>query len=356
MRTELDAAAYGCKRDAMRPLHRLAIQPASWLQNVHMPELRASIAFAGPLVLLALMTACGGEGREPSSTPAAATPTPPASARNVARGVTYCTRNDTALLMDVYLPKQQSDGAPAVLFLHAGAWELGNKTTIGGPVDFDELLARGYVVASIDYRLAGTSKFPAQINDAKCAVRYLRAEAERYGIDPARIGAWGASSGGHLAALLGVLPGGEFEGGGGYEDQSSQVQAVVDMFGPSDLTVPDYVSNADQLSRRVFGADGPDAKEILRRASPVTYVSEDDPPFLIIHGEEDRVVPIWQSEVLVLHLLEQHVSVTFIVVKHAKHGLAPAGGDPEPSITEIQRRVAGFFDETIGARAARLSD
>lgn len=261
--------------------------------------------------------------------------------------MTYCTRDDVALLMDVYFPDEHEDEAPAILFMHAGAWALGDRTTIGGSVEFAELLGRGYVLASIDYRLAPDDKFPAQIQDAKCAVRHLRAEADRYGIDADRIGAWGASSGGHLAALLGVLSAGEFEGAEGH-DESSRVQAVVDMFGPADLTAPDYVASADDLSRRVFDAEGPDAMEKLVRASPVTYVTEDDPPFLIIHGEEDEVVPLSQSRALASQLESAGVPVSLIVVKNAEHGLASTGALQEPSLEEVDRAIADFFDEMLG--------
>lgn len=296
-----------------------------------------------------LLVACRG-GARPSSTPTGPTPTPPPSASRIETGVTYCTRGDVALKMDLYFPKIEGR-APAILFLHAGEWVLGDKTTVGPPIEFQQVVERGYVVASVDYRLAPGAVFPAQLEDAKCAVRYLRAKADDYNIDAGRIAAWGASAGGHLAALLGVVGKSDaFEGSVEYQDQSSAVQAVVDMFGPTDLLAPDYVPNAADISRLVFGAEGPDAADVLRRASPVTYVSPDDPPFLIIHGEADGVVPLSQSQELTDRLRAAGVPAALIVVRNAEHGLSPkmgGGAEPQPSVTEVNEAIGEFLDSAL---------
>jgi hypothetical protein len=226
----------------------------------------------------ATAAACGGNDLPPSSTPLGATPSPPVPAEKVERGVTYCERDGVALQMDVYQPETGEGARPAVLFLHAGAWVMGDKLNTGGIVDFGELLQRGYVVASIDYGLPPDFTFPAQLQNAQCAVRYLRAEAGKHNIDPQRIAVWGASAGGHLAALLGVVDeGAGFAPAGGHEEQSSRVQAVVDLFGPADLQQPAFVPNTDEIARAVFGAEGAGPSPALERASPVTYVSVDDP-------------------------------------------------------------------------------
>lgn len=308
---------------------------------------RRTLAAIVALAAAVLIVACGS-GQRPSSTPAGPTPTPPASAGRVDHGVTYCTRGGIALKMDIYFPERKQDKSPAVLYLHAGAWALGDKTTIGDPIEFEQTVMRGYVVASIDYRLAGQAQFPAQIGDAKCAVRFLRAHADEYGIDKTRVAAWGASAGGHLAALLGLTDASAgFDSGSQYQDQSSRVEAVVDMFGPADLTAPDYVPNAADTSKVVFGASGPDAEEKLRKASPVTYISADDPPFLIIHGDHDDVVPLSQSQELDARLRAAGVKSSLLVVKDAGHGLSPAGGTPNPTVVDINRIIGGFLDNVL---------
>jgi acetyl esterase/lipase len=306
---------------------------------------RYRLAFLLVAFAFALLTACSGDEPPPSSTPTGPTPTPPAAAARVDTGVTYCVRDDVALKMDVYYPQDQPERAPAVLFMHAGAWVLGDKTVIGDDSQFDELLARGFVVASIDYRLAPQHPFPAQIEDAKCAVRHLRAEADTYGIDGERIAAWGASAGGHLAALLGVTgPDAGFEGAGGSEGEASDVQAVVTMFGPADLEAPDFVSIAETAARDVFGVGEAGESDVLHRASPVNYVSAEDPPFLIIHGERDSVVPVNQAVALHAKLQAAGARSTLVLVKNAEHGFESIGGPVTPSIGEIRTLVADFLN------------
>lgn len=297
---------------------------------------------------MSLTLAACDETPTPSSTPAGPTPTPPPQAEEIERGVTYCEHDGVALLMDVYHPHDQDDEAPAIVFLHAGTWVLGDRT-VGPRTEFNEVLTRGYVVASIDYRLGGTSMFPAQIQDAKCAVRHLRAEAERYGIDPDRIAAWGESAGGHIAALLGVT-GDEapWPETGGHEDETSAVQAVVAVSAPFDLEAPDFVPIANRVARTVFGQpEGAGSSEVLRAASPTTYASADDPPFLLVHGDRDGVVPITQSLAMTLRLNDAGGSAEFVVVHNAEHGLAPLDGPTDPPISDVDERIADFLDEAM---------
>jgi acetyl esterase/lipase len=209
-----------------------------------------------------------------------------------------------------------------------------------------DLLRRGYLFASINYRLAPEYKFPAQIEDVKCAVRFLRAHASEYKLNPNRIGAIGTSAGGHLVALLGVSAGAtDLEGKGGWSDQSSRVQAVADLFGPTDLTMG-AGGRAEQLGEAVFGAKSAD-DPVLKRASPVTYVSKDNPPFLMMHGDKDPVVPLRHSESLLMKMKAAGVTSTLVVVTNAGHGFAPVGGEPNPSRTEIGRMIADFFDRSL---------
>lgn len=264
---------------------------------------------------------------------------------SVERDVTYCAVGDVALKMDVYTPETMTSPAPAVIYVHGGGWTDGDKAS-GGAREIQELLARGYLVVAVNYRLAPESKFPAQIEDVKCAVRYLRANVAAYNLDPDRIGAWGNSAGGHLVSLLGVTDAGDgFEGSGGYADQSSRVQAVVDGYGPADL-IQDF-AGFSAWGNRVFGVTE-QSSHIITRASPVTHVSSDDPPFLIVHGEDDALVPPSQSEILYQRLTAAGVPATLVMVENASHGLKPVVGDTiNPSRSEITRIIADFFDEHL---------
>lgn len=208
-----------------------------------------------------------------------------------------------------------------------------------------ELLGRGYLVASIDYRLAPEHPFPAQMEDVTCAVLYLKRNAAELGIDPERIGAYGGSAGGHLASLLGTTGGHGYEGG--ITSLTAEVAAVVDLFGPTDLTV-DFDGASERIITTVFGATDRDSK-VLVQASPVRNVSADDPPFLIIHGELDELVPIEQGEALYEALVAAGVEAEFVPVKNANHGFTPTGGPISPTRVEITRMVADFFDEHLGS-------
>ena len=295
-----------------------------------------------------LLVACGA-GPRPSSTPVGPTPTPPPGTGQVHRGVTYCTRNGVALLMDIYIPQQRADPTPTIVFIHGGDWVLGNRNAISGVSDFAPYIAHGYVVATIDYRLGEQAKVPEQIIDAQCAVRFLRAKAGDYGIDANHIAAMGASAGGHLAALLGVLKGGDqFGAPKEYAKQSSAVQAVVDLFGPTDLQAPDLTALSDNVARTVFGAPHAGPSPILARASPVTYVAPGDPPFLIIHGAEDGAVPVTQSQELAALLAAAGDQQQLIIVQHAGHGLTPVDGTPDPTPAAIVQTILTFLHQTLG--------
>jgi acetyl esterase/lipase len=177
--------------------------------------------------------------------------------------------------------------------------------------------AKGYAVAAINYRFSQHAIFPAQIHDCKAAVRWLRANAVKYQLDPAHFAAWGGSAGGHLVALLGTTAHvKEFEGPGGNMEQSSRVQAVVDWYGPTDfLTV-----GAKDTRTKLLGGDPQQIKEKAIKASPMTYVAKDVAPFLIMHGDADKTVPIAQSETFAAALQKAGADATLVVVKGAGHG------------------------------------
>jgi acetyl esterase/lipase len=263
-------------------------------------------------------------------------------ADSVKREVPYCTNGADTLRLDLYFPKlDKKTIAPLVIYVHGGGWEKGSKNggawlgSIG-----NELLARGYIVAAVDYRLAPEHKWPAFINDVKCAVRFLRANAEKYHVDTNHIGTWGSSAGGHLVAMLGTSDAAAKLEGEHYLDQSSRVQAVVDFFGPSDLRVMTKTAQHEERGRRVFGDDA-----AIKEASPVVHVTKNDPPFLIIHGEEDALVHPEQAKILYDKLKETGVPTKLVMVKSGTHGLL--GRDISPSRDEIVEMVAGFFDEYL---------
>jgi acetyl esterase/lipase len=251
--------------------------------------------------------------------------------------------------MDIYAPAQWVGAPqPAVLFVHGGGWTGGDKASDEGARETADLVKRGYLVAAINYRLAPQFTFPAPIEDVKCAVRFLRGNAARFHLDPDRIGAWGTSAGAHLVSLLGVTNGlAAFEGDGGYADQSSRVQAVVDLYGRADLR-PVPQTRPDLLP--IFGGAAN-----LVPYSPVTYATADDPPFLIVHGARDATVPPELSQEFYQRLQAAGVPVTLVMVKNAGHSFVPTGGPISPSRSEITRIVGDFFDrylrDAVPARA-----
>ncbi len=251
--------------------------------------------------------------------------------------VTYCTPDHLPQKLDIYFPEA---GGPwhVVVYVHGGAWMTGDKSDAldlkGG------MNKRGYLVVSINYRLYPSAKFPDMIEDAKCAVRFLRAHAGEYNLDPQRIAAMGASAGGHLVALLGTA--GQSAGWdvGEYLDQSSRVQAVVVFAGPADLTRP-YPEYLTSTLRDIFGEGQ------LVSGSPVTYVSPDDPPFLIIHGQLDPVVPVEQGLILYERLTEAGVPARLIIVDHANHAFVGVDGEMSPSWDELNQVLLTFWDQNL---------
>ena len=232
--------------------------------------------------------------------------------------VVYARVGDRELKLDLARPDGKGP-FPCVVCLHGGGWRMGDKKDLRGWITF--LADRGYVAASIGYRLAPEATFPAQIEDAKTAVRFLRANAGKYRIDRDRFAALGWSAGGHLACLLGLTdPKCGFEGKT-CTDQSSRVQAVIDYFGPTDLAAygKDLLAQKAMLGPFIGAnyADNPAAHE---KASPLKYVNKDAPPFLIFHGTKDWVVPVEQSRTLAEKLKDFKVPVKLVEVPGEGHG------------------------------------
>ncbi len=319
----------------------------------------------GLMIILHLASGCGAEPAAPTPTITAeptVTASPPtaiptegpsdgpydlAGLGSVRLDITYCTADATPLIMDLYLPTLLPAPAPALVYIHGGGWSRGDRRS-GAEQEVREMVARGYVVAAVDYRLAPEYLFPAQVEDVKCAVRHLRANAVEYQIDRSQIGAWGVSAGGHLASLLGLADANAgFEGDGGYADESSRVQAVVDVCGPADLTQPFSPSSFQGIMiRMVFGTADPSSRT-LKRASPVAHVSGDDPPFLIIHGQEDTVVPPSQSAILFRRLTAAGIPADLILVENADHGFQSDTKAIDPSRLELTQTIVDFFDEHL---------
>jgi acetyl esterase/lipase len=247
----------------------------------------------------------------------------------VERDVTFGRGGSVDLKLDLARPR---DGGPhpAVVILHGGAWRLGDHRMLsmrtrflGGESSLIEYFAaRGFVAVTAQYRLVPSAVFPAQIEDAKAAVRWLRANAGRYGVNPDHIASCGYSAGGHLACLLGVTsPPDGLEGTGGHAEQSSRVQAVVDLFGPTDLAAADWHPDAfEGVLAPLVGGRLADKPDLYRRASPLTYITKDAPPFYIAHGTRDPIVPPAQSKRLADKLREAGVDCRYVEMPGEGHG------------------------------------
>jgi acetyl esterase/lipase len=237
----------------------------------------------------------------------------------VERDVVFAETGKAKLKLDLALP--EGDGPfPVVLCIHGGGWVSGDRRQLSQTI---EALARqGFAAVTCDYRLAPTDHFPAQVEDCKAAVRFLRANAGKYGLDPDRIGAVGFASGGHLACLLGVTGKEDgLEGNGGNADQSSRLQAVVSFFGPTDLTRRDWTHDTETKNLLPFlGGTLAEKPELYRKASPAQYACKDAPPFLFLHGDSDPVVPLRQSELLARKLEEAGGWARVSVVEGEGHG------------------------------------
>jgi acetyl esterase/lipase len=271
----------------------------------------------------------------------------------VVSDVQYCTGGGKPLLMDVFVPTQPiRKPTPAVLWIHGGGWERGDKNGNTGAL---LLAGEGFVTASLFYRLSGDSPFPADIEDCKCAIRFLRANAARFGIDPEQIGVAGASAGGHLAELVAAAgPAAGLEGTGGWPGVSSHVQAVSAWYGVSDFTVGamQFQHHTGQVVIKLFRGTEKDHPGLYRQASPIFYVSRDGPPLFLAHGEEDDLVPIDQSVRMAEAWRKAGLPVEFIPVRNAGHDFAQVGNGPvSPSVETIHRQTVEFFRRTLAGPA-----
>ena len=251
------------------------------------------------------------------------------------QNLVYATAEGSDLKLDLYVP-QGAASPPLVVWIHGGGWRGGNKAN----PKLKTVTEHGFALASISYRFTDKAIFPAQIHDCKAAIRWLRAHESTYGYDASWIAVAGSSAGGHLALLVGVSADVEkLEGKlGDYPDQSTRVQAIIDYFGPSDFvlrgkTQPEraYTNRSGSLALLGGTPEQKPSTETERFASPAAYVSSDDPPLLIFHGDKDKTVLLDQSEHMLKVYRESDLPAELVVLKGKGHG----GG-------------AFFQDETVG--------
>ncbi|MCC6698518.1 MAG: alpha/beta hydrolase [Candidatus Hydrogenedentes bacterium] len=239
------------------------------------------------------------------------------------RDLAYVSNGHERQRLDLFVPANAAT-PPLIILVHGGAFRAGSKENMR-PAPF---LRHGYAVASINYRLSGDALWPAQIEDCKAAVRWLRAHAKEYGYDPERIGAHGTSAGGHLVAMLGSTSADMKFDVGENLDVSSRVQAVADFFGPTDFLQMDahriptgqVHDGPDSPESLLIGGSIQENKEKSTSANPIAYVSKESPPFLIVHGDMDPLVPWHQSQLLFDALAGTGVPVTFYTVGGGGHG------------------------------------
>ncbi len=256
----------------------------------------------------------------------------------------YGQVDDRSLHLDLYVPKS-TEPLPLIIWVHGGAWRQGDKRLSPGRIS--EVVSRGYALASVQYRFSQEAQFPAQIVDCQNAVCWLRENASKYGIDPDRFGAWGASAGGHLVAMLGTAS--DVDAWAGDRQTSCRVQAVCDWFGPTD-----FLQMNTQGSRMDHdAADSPESQLVggliqqnpdrVKAANPMTYITADDPPILIMHGDQDPLVPFGQSVIFHEALQNVGVDATLYRVRDGGHG---GKGFLEPAAAKA---IWDFFDRHLSA-------
>lgn len=267
----------------------------------------------------AMLTATLASAAEPGPQYAARAAPTTAPSVEFHRDVAYGKADGTALHLDLARPSDVDHALPCVLFIHGGGWAHGSKSQFD--LAIRTAAAKGYVAATVDYRLAPKFQFPAQVEDVKCAVRYLRSHAKQYGIDPDRIGALGDSAGGHLVLMLAVTrPTDGFEGSGGWKGTSSAVQAVVSWFGPTDLAAADMPEISKPIVREFLGAYP--APELCHKASPITYVHQGECPILLLQGTIDPLVPYTQAVIMAKRMTDEHTPGRAELLIGAGHGFA----------------------------------
>jgi acetyl esterase/lipase len=234
-------------------------------------------------------------------------------------------------IVDIYLPRKSAGTKPLIMYIHGGGWVGGTTRNSGATADFPKVLARlaseGFVVASLEYRLAGEAPFPAQLQDARAAVRFLKANAAKYGIDPTRVGVWGGSAGGHLTALTALTCGVTSLDVASAAAGSECVQAAVTWYGVFDFAQMIGRPAGDGAAAGLLGCKGACEADKVRAVSPLSYIDAKDPPFLLIHGEQDKLVDVSQSRAAEAAMKAVGVPVESIYIPAVDHsfiGATPA--------------------------------
>jgi len=267
------------------------------------------------------------------------------------RGLAYLPDGDPAQKLDLYLPATLPEmPLPLIVHIHGGGWRAGNKF----PCPVAHYARLGYAVASVGYRFSQKAVFPAQIQDCQAAIRWLRAHAATHHLDPDRVGVVGGSAGGHLSALVGTTGGkGIFPPIGGHTDTSDRVQAVCDIYGPADFTTVVRQAGEDPNVKNIFPFNTPsdpyssligaplDDTAKAQAVSPVHHVSKDNPPFLILHGTHDALVPYAQSVQFEAALKAAGVPVWLQTLPGAGHG------GPSFAWPGVQQLMRDFFDKHL---------
>lgn len=266
----------------------------------------------------------------------------PAPDPRVLRGIPYAeVEGCRPLELDLWLPEAGSGPAPLVLFVHGGAWRRGRRDDMGlrtrhwNPGPFARIAAAGFAVACVDYRLSGEARFPAPLDDLRAAVRWLELRAPELGVDTARTVVWGESAGGHLASLLAL-------------DPTVTAAGAVIWYAPSDLTVPRGPfdpHSATTPEALLLGAAPAAVPERAREASPVARVHPTAPPFLLIHGERDTMVPATHSEALAARLREAGARVEAHTVPNVDHGWY---GASDEAVEDLFTRSLRFAERLVG--------
>jgi acetyl esterase/lipase len=266
----------------------------------------------------------------------------------VEKDITYGRGGTEDLKLDLARPEHADGLLPGIVYIHGGGWSGGNRIAYRNEIQ--EAAKRGYVAVTIEYRLTQPDKsgkakypFPAQIEDSKCAVRWLRANAEKYHVDPNRIGATGGSAGGHLSLLVGVTGSSKkFDGTGGNPDASSQVQAVVNYFGPTDLArMYGYEKRVDRLLDTLVGGKPQERPDEYKSASPISYVSKDVCPILSIHGTADKLVPVDQAVQFDAAMKKAGAASELIILEGEEHGFRG------PADRKAREATFAFFDKYL---------
>ena len=327
-----------------------------------MPAAKGSVRLVALLIALATLTStmagCVSLGIAAARRFAPSPPEVPEGTL-ATRDIPFQLTENGPLMLDVYRLAMPANAIrPVVLYTFGGGWIIGNRHQVG-EFGYIKLVDHGYAVVAADYRYSTTARFPAQIQDVKAALRWIRANADEYGFDRDRVAILGPSAGGHLAALAGTSGGlahldGDGSVGGAPASEgtlSTRVQAVVDFFGPTDLSVyheqhrENGIGDTDRLDlflNPLVGGPVDENFDRVQMANPITYITPDDPPFLIIHGDADPIVPYQQSLMLRDALQQAGVDVTLLTIEGGDHGRTPIFRSPE-----LLDEIAAWLDDKL---------